>query len=80
MVCSDFAVLRKNYTQELYTQENKEVFINIFTGFIPPNTLYTPPVQKHSAPEKISRKHIYTENKKIFLVSLELQIRETYLQ
>ena len=30
------------------------------------NTLYThPPVQKHSGPEKISRKHIYTEDKKL---------------
>ena len=36
MVCSEFVVLRKNYTQELYTQENKEIIMNIFTGFIPP--------------------------------------------
>ena len=45
MVCSDFAVHRKNYTQELYTQENKEVFINIFTGFISP-IYFTPPSTK----------------------------------
>ena len=31
MVCSDFVVIRK-----LYIQENKEIFMNIFTGFIPP--------------------------------------------
>ena len=36
-------------------------------------------IQESSGPEKISRKHIYTENKN-FLVPLELQIRETYLQ
>ena len=67
-----------NYTQELFTQENKEIFMNIFTGFIPQLTS-NHPVQKHSGPEKISRKHIYTENKN-FLVPLELQLRETYLQ
>ena len=47
MVCSDFAVLRKtflrNYTQEVYTQENKETFMNISTGFIPP--IYCKPPQ-----------------------------------
>ena len=32
MVCSEFAVLRKNHTQELYTQENKEISMNTFTG------------------------------------------------
>ena len=64
-----------NYTQELYTQENKEVFINIFTGFIPPIHFMPPPVQKHSGPEKISRKHIYTEDKN-FLAPLNLQFRE----
>ena len=74
MVCSEFAVLRKNYTQELYTQENKEIFMNIFTGFIPQFTSY-PPVQKHSGPEKISRKHIYTKDKN-FLAPLNLQFRE----
>ena len=80
MVCSEFAVGRKSYTQELYTQENKEIFINIFTGFIPP-ILFMPPQykKKNSGPEKISRKHIYTEDKN-FLVPLELQLRETYLQ
>ena len=52
--------------------------MNIFTGFIPP-IHFIPPVQKHSGPEKISRKHIYTEDKN-FLVPLELQLRETYLQ
>ena len=40
MVCSDLAVtlqwLCSDYTQKLYTQENKEVFMNIYTGFIPP--------------------------------------------
>ena len=61
MVCSDSAVHRKNYTQELYTQENKEVFINIFIRFISP-IYFTPPQYKN------------------FLVPLELQIRETYLQ
>ena len=71
--------LEKNYTQELYTQENKEVFMNIFTGFIPPIHFMPPPVQKYYGPEKISRKHIYTEDKN-FLVPLELQLRETYLQ
>ena len=64
-----------NYTQEQYTQENKEVFINILTGFIPPIYFKPPPVQKHSGPEKISRKHIYTEDKN-FLAPLNLQFRE----
>ena len=41
MVCSDFAVIRK-----LYTQENKEIFMNIFTGFIPP-IHFTPPQYKN---------------------------------
>ena len=63
-----------NYTQELYTQENKEIFVNIFTGFIPP-IHFIPPVQKHSGPEKISRKHIYTEDKN-FLAPLNPQFRE----
>ena len=63
MVCSEFAVLEKNYTQELYTQENKEIFVNLFTGFIPSIYFKTPLVQEHSGPEKISRKHIYTEDK-----------------
>ena len=45
MVCSEFAVLRKNYTQELYTQENKEIFMNIFTDFI--TQLTTNPPQVH---------------------------------
>ena len=45
MVCSDFAVIRK-----LYTQENKEIFMNIFTGFIPPIHFIPPPVQKLSGP------------------------------
>ena len=48
--------------------------MNIFTGFIPQFTLY-PPVQKHSGPEKISRKHIYTEDKN-FLAPLNPQFRE----
>ena len=41
MVCSDFAVLRKNYTQEQNIQENKEIFMNIFTGLYYP--FLTPP-------------------------------------
>ena len=45
MVCSEFVVLRKSYTQELYTQENKEIFMNIFTGFIPPID-FKPPCTK----------------------------------
>ena len=47
MVCSEFAVLRKNYTQELYIQENKEIFMNIFTGFIPPIHFIPPPQYKN---------------------------------
>ena len=47
--------------------------MNIFIGFIPPIHFIPPPVQKHSGPEKISRKHIYTEDKN-FLVPLELQL------
>ena len=48
--------------------------MNIFIGFIPPiHFIPPPPVQKHSGPEKISRKHIYTEDKN-FLVLLELQL------
>ena len=39
-----------NYTQEVYTQKNKEIFMDIYTGFIPPIYFITPPVQKHSGP------------------------------
>ena len=34
--------LLENYTQELFTQENKEVFVNIFTRLYSPNLLQTP--------------------------------------
>ena len=47
MVCSEFAVLRKNYTQELYTQENKEIFMNIFTDFITQLTTNPPRYIEH---------------------------------
>ena len=78
MVCSEFAVLRKIYSGSVYSGKQKNTYEHIYR-FYSPNTLYTPPVQKHSGSEKISRKHIYTEDKN-FLVPLELQLRETYLQ
>ena len=78
MVCSDFAVTLQclgNYTQELYTQENKEIFMNIFTGFIPPIHSIPPQYKNILALRKISRKHIYTKDKN-FLAPLNPQCRE----
>ena len=73
MVCSDFAVnlqcLGKQFSGTVYSGKQRNIYEHIYR-FYSPNTLYTPPVQKHSGPEKISRKHIYTEDKN-FLVPLE---------
>ena len=77
MVCSEFAVLRKNYTQELYTQENKEIFINIFTGFIPP-IHFIPPQYKNILALRKFQGNISTLKTKNFLVPLELQLREQH--
>ena len=48
----------------VYSGKQRNIYEHIYR-FYSPNTLYTPPVQKHSGPEKISRKHIYTEDKKL---------------
>ena len=76
MVCSDFAVnlqcLGKQFSGTVYSEKQRNIYEHIYR-FYSPNTLYTSPVQKHPGPEKISRKHIYTEDKN-FLVPLELQL------
>ena len=74
MVCSDFAVLRKLYSGTVYSGKQRNIYEHIYRIYSP-NSLYTPPVQKHSGPEKISRKHIYTEDKN-FLAPLNPQFRE----
>ena len=53
MVCSDFAVLRGNYI----LRKNKEISMNIFTGFIPP-IHFKPPYNEH-----MWWKHIYIKDK-----------------
>ena len=58
MVCSDFAVIRK-----LYIQENKEIFMNTFTGFIPPIHFISPQYKNFLAPLNPQfREHIYNQN------------------
>ena len=56
MACSDFAVIRKQYTQE-----NKEIFMNIFTGLIPPIYSISPQYKNFLVPLKTSDKgNIFT--------------------
>ena len=63
MVCSEFAVLRKTILRNWILRKTKKYLLTYLQVLFPQYTLY-PPVQKHSGPEKISRKHIYTEDKK----------------
>ena len=42
MVCSDFAVLRGNYTQELYTQEKQRNIYEHIYRLYSPNSFQTP--------------------------------------
>ena len=45
MVCSDFAVLRGNYTQELYTQEKqRNIYEHIYWTLLTPYS--NPPYRK----------------------------------
>ena len=45
MVCSDFAVLRGNYTQELYTQEKqRNIYEHIYRTLLTPYS--NPPTEK----------------------------------
>ena len=56
MVCSDFAVIRK-----LYIQENKEKFMNIFTGFIPPIYSIPPQYKNFLVPLKLQIRETYLQ-------------------
>ena len=71
--------LGKTILRKYLLRKTKKIFMDIFTRLYSPNSLQTPPVQKHSGPEKVSRKHIYTEDK-IFWSHWTLQLREKYLQ
>ena len=62
MVCSDFAVLRKLYSGTIYSGKQRNIYEHIYRTLFSQLTS-NPPVQKYSGPEKISRKHIYTEDK-----------------
>ena len=73
MVCSEFAVLRKNYTQELYTQENKEIFMKIFTRLYFPKCDFNPPIQtrEYSGPTgNPALGNIFTEENKFTSMTL----------
>ena len=74
MVCSDFAVLRKTILRNCIFRKTKEYLRTYLQTLFPQLTL-NPPVQKHSGPEKIPRKHIYIKDKN-FLAPLNLQFRE----
>ena len=77
MVCSDFAVLRETILRNCIFRKTKEYLRTYLQTLFPQLTLNPPPVQKHSGPEKISRKYIYISIKdKNFLAPLNLQFRE----
>ena len=67
--------LGKLYSGTIYSEKQGNIYEHIYRLYSPNSLQTPPPVQKHSGPEKISRKHIYTEDKNI-LVPLNLQFRE----
>ena len=54
--------LGKLYSGTVYSRKQRNIYEHIYRLYSL-HSLQTPLVQKHSGPEKISRKHIYTEDK-----------------
>ena len=84
MVCSELAVtlqcLGKLYLGTVCSGKQRNVYEHIYKTLFPQLTS-NPPLQKHSGPEKNSRKYLYTISRKYtedknFLAPLNPQFRE----